>query len=574
MKIFKKIQSLLFPKFIDEKAASKEKTLRYKKLWIYIISLASIVSIAPLVFMTALNIYQSRKALKQEIVQPTITLTSNAKRSLELIFEERKSILNYIINEKSYKELADKDDLTNIFYYLKDSFGGFIDLGLIDSDGTQKSYAGPYDLLNKNYSDQDWFNGVKLNDFYISDVFMGFRGFPHFVIAAKHESAEKGFYALRATIDLDFINKQIRSLHLKSLSDAFLTNRLGILQTTSNNHGDIMEKISFKVPRYSPETEILEFFDETEEPGIMGYAYIEQSPFVIFINVKSPRELSQSLITLRSDLFIFLVISVILILIVTFWATTNLISQIRDANIRHDKVLHNLEYTNKMASIGRLAAGVAHEINNPLAIINQKAGLIKDIVSFDNKNPHKGKFLEIVNSILQSVDRCSTITHRLLGFAKRMDLKIVKIDLRDLIEEVIGFLGKEAIFRNIDISLDFNGECAEIESDKGQLQQIFLNIINNAFAASEEGGKITILVEDKSDSRVQVNFTDYGRGIPEKDLKHIFEPFFTTKEEGTGLGLSITYGIVKKLGGDIKVTSKEGEGTSFKVTLPKKSINY
>jgi two-component system, NtrC family, sensor kinase len=214
---------------------------------------------------------------------------------------------------------------------------------------------------------------------------------------------------------------------------------------------------------------------------------------------------------------------------------------------------------------------VAHEINNPLAIINEKGGLMKDLIEFTPDFPEQGKFLGLAESILQSVERCRAITHRLLGFARRMDVQIEVLELNELLREVLGFLEKEAFHRNIEMRLQLADDLPRISSDRGQLQQVFLNIVNNAFQAVDDGGSVSMTSWDRDPDTVGVSVQDNGRGMSEETLKHIFEPFFTTKKgQGTGLGLSITYGIVKKLGGDIEVHSKEGQGTTFTVFLPKK----
>jgi signal transduction histidine kinase len=231
-----------------------------------------------------------------------------------------------------------------------------------------------------------------------------------------------------------------------------------------------------------------------------------------------------------------------------------------------------MEYTNRLAGIGRLGAGVSHEINNPLSIISEKAGLLKDLLSMSESMPPKEKLIGLVDSVLKSVDRCSTITHRLLGFAKHMDVQHEKINLEILLKEVLSFLEKEASYRNVKVAIDVPEDLPTIQSDRGQLQQVFLNIINNAFAAvRDDEGEIRISMQNTRDNRIEVSIADNGVGISEENLEHIFEPFFTTKKGyGTGLGLSITYGIVEKLGGEIRVKSKIGEGTTFSIVLPMK----
>jgi signal transduction histidine kinase len=208
-----------------------------------------------------------------------------------------------------------------------------------------------------------------------------------------------------------------------------------------------------------------------------------------------------------------------------------------------------------------------------MAIINEKAGLMKDIISLSDEFPNRDKFVSFVNSIQGSVERCRAVTHRLLGFAKHMDVQVETIDLEHLIKEVIGFLEKEASFRKLAVHLHADENLPMIESDTGQLQQVFVNIINNAFEAVPDGGRIDISLDALDGAKAAVTIRDNGRGIPPDVLAHIFEPFFSTKGKyGTGLGLSITHGIVQKLGGDIRVKSKVGEGTAFTVTLPVKRI--
>jgi two-component system, NtrC family, sensor kinase len=197
---------------------------------------------------------------------------------------------------------------------------------------------------------------------------------------------------------------------------------------------------------------------------------------------------------------------------------------------------------------------------------------MKDLIKLHSSFDQKDKFLGLTNSIQNSVERCKTITHRLLGFARRMEVQFEVLNVNDVIKEVLGFLEKEYIYRNIDIRLQLGADLPQISSDLGQLQQVLLNIITNALAAVEDDGFVSITTWDRDAETIGILIQDNGCGMSEQTLSHIFEPFFTTKKGyGTGLGLAITYGIVKKLGGELKVESRQGEGTTFSVFLLKKS---
>jgi len=209
----------------------KNPKYRYQRLWIFSMLIMCMVSLTPLIVMTFTNYYQYEEVYTVEFTHQVTQLISGTKQTLEFFLRERLSALSFIINEKSYDELSDRDKIQNLLSHLKISFDGFIDLGLIDSRGNHRSYAGPYELLGKNYKDQEWFQEVTLRGIFVSDVFMGFRKFPHIVIAIKHEKGNGDFYVLRATINTDILNSKIHSLIYWPQSDAFLINSEGIMQT-------------------------------------------------------------------------------------------------------------------------------------------------------------------------------------------------------------------------------------------------------------------------------------------------------------------------------------------------------
>jgi two-component system NtrC family sensor kinase len=252
-------------------------------------------------------------------------------------------------------------------------------------------------------------------------------------------------------------------------------------------------------------------------------------------------------------LFFLAVVSIFIGIMVNVLMTKNVVGRIKQGDQEREEAIAKIEQANKMATIGRLAAGVAHEINNPLAIINEKAGLMEDVLE-------------------QSGDLQQNKEKFLLGFSRRVDIGRDVVDMNDTIKEVIGFIEKEILYRNVRLELNLKKDLPKIETDKGQLQQVFLNIINNAIDAVQEDGLIEISSDVVGSESVRVSIKDSGTGIPRDMLKLIFEPFYTTKEreKGTGLGLSISYGIVRRLGGAISVESEVGKGTTFIIDMPVK----
>jgi signal transduction histidine kinase len=541
---------------------------RYRKILLAAVVSVSLVAIAPLLIMTWVNYHQYEGAFREEQTRPMVRFVANGKQSMEAFLEERTAALQYVLREETLESLNDPQLLATVLDNMKASFGGFVDLGLIDAEGTQVSYAGPYQLEGRNYSDYPWFQEVIRQGVYVSDVFLGYRDFPHFVIAIYRETAGGRGFVFRATMDTDFVDRLARTLLIQPGGDAFILNQAGVLQSRSRSHGGILEAARIPVLPYSPQTELMEITDEDGHGHLVAYVPVEGSPFTV-VMVSPGGALEAGWPVLRRNLAIFLAVSVVLILGVVIWGSTWMVGRARVADLQRATAYHKMEYTNKMAALGRLSAGVAHEINNPVSIITEKAGLLKDLLLMSETIPPKERMLDLVDSVLRSADRCGGITHRLLGFAKHMQVQAETIDLDLLLEEVLGFLEKEALYRDLQVILNYPPDPPTTVSDRGQLQQVLLNIINNAFAAVDDGGRIEIGIEDLAPDRVAVWIQDDGVGIPDDHLGHIFDPFFSTKKgAGTGLGLSITYGIVQKLGGEISVKSKVGEGTRFTIILP------
>ncbi len=228
--------------------------------------------------------------------------------------------------------------------------------------------------------------------------------------------------------------------------------------------------------------------------------------------------------------------------------------------------------TERLASLGTLSTGIAHEIDNPLAIIRECAAYLRLLINKVDKDtlPRKTDFENAINKIETAIDRARRITHQLLGFVRQPETVFTETDLKVLVDETIGFISKEAKNNNIEIKQDTDRANGVIWSDPYAIRQVLINLITNALGAVEPGGSITVSIKD-TDCLAVISVEDTGHGIPKENLEKIFEPFFTTKPpgKGTGLGLYVTSGIVERLGGKIDVSSRVGQGSVFQVTLPR-----
>ncbi|MFW5958171.1 MAG: sensor histidine kinase [Desulfosalsimonas sp.] len=550
------------------KKEKKQLPRRYRRLRRNIIILMILVTIIPLTVMAVTSSIQYQQNIKAERITPMRAIANKKAHSFELFLEERLSALHFIASSYSFEILSGKATLHRIFRILREEYGGYVDLGIINDDGIQIAYTGPYDLADKDYSDQQWFNEARVRGVYLSDVFMGYRDLPHISIAVQNLNNEGESWILRATMDTKKFQSLMNQVRPEPIKDVFIVNNQGILQSDSGFYGKALTECPLDLPSGDSGTQTRELTDPEGREIVLIYAPLVKYDFALVMLL--PQEsVFQAWHSLKQEISFVYIVSVILIIMVIFGSTHLLIKRIRDADEKRETAFREIEYTQKLSSIGRLAAGVAHEINNPLSIINEKAGLMKDLVEHDMHHD-KEKFIRSVDQVLNSVDRCRNITHRLLGFAKRMGSQYEVLDINDVLKETMGFLEKDAQHRNLHIEYELSGELPKISSDRGQLQQVFLNILSNAFAAVDNGGRIVLSSREDDKNTVAVSIRDNGHGMSEETINQIFEPFFTTKKGyGTGLGLPITYGIIKKLGGDIKVESKVGEGTTFTILLPK-----
>jgi two-component system NtrC family sensor kinase len=541
---------------------------RYDTLKRKIVGLMGVVTLVPLLLMAGINFSEFQSTMAREVQNPLRVLLGKTRNTIDLFLAERASTVAFIAQAYSFQELSDEKNLGRIFRVMRKEFEGFVDLGLIDAQGHQVSYVGPYDLKGRDYSGQDWFAQVRASGKYISDVFLGFRNLPHVVIAMQHISESGETWVLRATLDTRQFDKIIAAMGLEPGSDAFMVNRKGVLQTSSYLYGNVLEQCPLPLPPVSFEAQVITAKDPSGREIYLSYAYFPNTDLVIMA-AKPRLGALTAWYNLRGDLLVIFLAGVVAVFFVVFKLTGLLLNRMRESEERRALAFRQVEHAQKLSSIGRLAAGVAHEINNPLAIINEKAGLMKDLLGLQEDFPGKSKFGMQVEAIIKAVERCRGITHRMLGFARRMDVKIEALNLNEVIEETSGFLAREAEHRNVALSLELNPELNRIESDRGQLQQVILNILNNALAAIPDRGQITVKTWNQDREHVGLSIQDNGCGMSEDTLKCIFEPFFTTKRgKGTGLGLSITYGIIKRLGGEVSVTSQEQVGSTFTVVLP------
>ena len=524
-----------------------------------------ITYVAPLIVLSV-YFYLQYNSMHNEGRQLHIkSIAENLSNTLELFLRERVVNLINIIDDPRISLPSTSTELKSYLEKLQKDSDTFIDLGFFDSTGVQLAYVGPLsNMENRDYSHEAWYITLRNQDerFIITDNYLGFRKKPHFTIAVKR-LLKKHPVILRATLDPKKLYEFITSQENPDEVQISVINKYGVYQVVTPSVGSVLQNSSI-LPSQSENLGLGTNKSENQN-NYYAFAWLNNAKWAVIVqNVKASE--SSSPYSLLTNIFSVSGILICLAIAVIYYRTKKIVQFEKDKDIADAQ----LEHAAKLASIGELSAGIAHEINNPLAIIASETGLIKDLMdpqyaletSFNDLTPH-------IENIREATFRCRDITGKLLSFVRKGDVELKHHNVHKLLNEIIDdLLGHEMLVSNIEVVKNYCSEMPKILTDGNQLKQVFLNIINNAIDAITPPGKINITTS-VIDNNIKIVISDSGKGMNQDLLDKIFLPFFTTKEVGmgTGLGLSVSYGIIKNFGGKIDVKSELGKGAKFIISL-------
>ena len=552
----------------------------YRSLYRNIILTIISVSMIPMIVVSSTIYLQFRSSYHAKVYAHLQELVHKHTQNIDTFLFERLSDIKFLAESLGHERLRIESFLRDRLDLLQKDYGPvFVDLGVVNARGEQQAYAGPFELAQANYSDADWFRESMQRRQYISDVFLGLRGLPHFIVAVRGTYQDSP-WILRATIDFMAFNNLVKSIRIGQTGFAFILNREGALQTTP-----LDQKSDSLLPNRTIYTK---FLDKAPAPTIDDVSIVlkperwGQKNIYVGAFLKGGQWLliyQQRTRDAFADLNRTFVITTIIMLAGTigvfamaFILSKKIVNRIARADDEKQMLNRKVVETGKLASVGELAAGVAHEINNPVAIMVEEAGWIGDLLEEEEFKDAENlaELTRAVNQIRAQGARCKEITHKLLSFARKTDGTLKDLDVNDLLEEVIALTAQRAKYSMVQIDTRFDRQLPQVAASPSELQQVFFNLINNALDAMDGQGGILTISSRRQENFAVFEITDTGRGIPEANLGRIFDPFFTTKSvgKGTGLGLSICYGIVDKLGGKIECSSAVDAGTTFAVSIP------
>jgi two-component system NtrC family sensor kinase len=538
-----------------------------------------IVSMVPMVLVSSTLYLQFRHSYREKVNDHLRELVRKHKQNIDNYLQERLTDIRLMTARYGYERLKEEDLLQQNLDLLKEEYEkAFVDLGVVDAQGYQKAYAGPFKLADAYYGDAEWFKDVNQKDYVVSDVFLGLRGLPHFIVAVRSEADGRKWF-LRATIDFVAFNALVQNIRIGETGFAYILNRQGKLQTTPSmqqfppaviDTGELQE-LWERMPSESNDVKVLLRKDRTGQDYIYAVAPLKNGEWLLVYQQRASDAFSDLNWSFAVTTLI-MALGAAAVIIMSIALSRRMVMRIAKADEEKHLMDEKVIETGKLASIGELASGVAHEINNPVAIMVEEAGWIGDLL--EEEEFQESKNIEELRRSLTQIrtqgKRCKEITRKLLSFARKTSLSVQDIQVNELIDEIVGISAQRAKYGMVEITTRLQENLPLIRVSLSELQQVILNLINNALdAMDKKGGKLTLSTRSK-DGFVVVEVADTGVGIPAVNLHRIFDPFFTTKAvgKGTGLGLSICYGIIENMGGRIEVQSTVGVGTTFSVYIP------
>lgn len=494
---------------------------------------------------------------------------------------ERLTDLRLVAAAYGFEHLSRRSALAEVHDLLVAKSNAFADLGVFDVAGTHVAYYGPYRLSGKRYGEETWFKDVVNKGYYISDVFLGYRQVPHFIIAVATGPASAK-WVLRATIDTAFFSHLVDQVRLGQSGEAYILNGDGLFQSTRRSGGKLMQPD----PDFGPQAVLNNDARAFVATGPNNPRYLYATAWMGYpawlLVVR--QEKADAYSTLRQAAYAIMLVAGfggVVIIFSAFYMTARIVTRIRETDQARNQLQEQLIRAARLAEIGETSAGFAHEINNPLQIMKSEQALIVAILEDLKKNStcagsrDLADLTESMAQIGKQIDRCARVTQAILKFGRKSTPKIEPLRISQFIPEVIAMVENRALVHGIRIEQAISPRLAAVAGDATQLQQVFLNLLNNALDAiiarhGSFGGLLKIEAAVNDAQQVFISVSDNGVGITDDNLKKIFTPFFTTKPvgQGTGLGLSICYGIINDLGGSLEVISKPGSGTSVRVSLP------
>ncbi len=551
-------------------AQDERAELRY--LWRNVLSRLLLLYFAPLLLIAIFFNFQYQSLSRESDRIHLMALAARRAASLDLFLSERLINISAVVGDPSFPWSPTEEELGQSLAQLKRSNPAFLELGCLGREGRLMAYTGALPSLEtKSYARESWFLELAEGDrsYVITDNYRGFRDQPHFTVAVRRD-LDGEYRVLRAVLSPDGIYEELTSGDEGEGLLFGLVNRDGVYQVVDPDLAEPLIQSSFRPPQ-APRTGTAQRRGATGDSASYGYAWLDTSPWAVVVSGVRTQVAEGLFLGINRTVLLITALFLLVGLVAIWLHARTSVQRIWKARRTEKELSGQLVQAAKLASVGELAAGIAHEINNPLAIIAEEVGLLKDLM-----DPELGGGLEQedleehLDTMHEAVFRGRDITRKLLGFVRKNEVKIEEHDIHEVLDEVAeDHLGREFELSNIKVVREYQADSSKLITDRNQLQQVLLNLMKNAFDAMGDQGTLTLRTSTER-GLLRISITDTGCGMSREQMERVFQPFYTTKDpgKGTGLGLSVSQGIVESLGGAMFLDSVLREGSTFTIELP------
>ncbi len=567
----------------------KTEQKKYEILKRNFIILFLVLSLIPLITVSFISYFTFKSSLHNSISTHLFEIAKNKGIALQKWLFERHTDAEVLAQSpKVVESLGTLKNLKNVFItkeryssdvrkYLqlvKNKYESYDEIFILDKNGQMLVTTERMVTIEVN---QDYFREALNGRTYNTDIYMSpIIHRPTMVVAAPIKNSENEVIGVLAErIKLDAINKIMRDIEIGKTGESYLVNKEGYFLTESKFESGytLKKKISTKGTQECKKGKsgVGEYFDYRDKKVLGAYFFMPAMEWSLMVEQDSS-EAFQEIRNLKNIIFVIGLITIVIIVVITLVVSGKIVRVLERYDRDFRKQQEQIMRAEKLSAMGELAAGVAHEINNPLGGISNCLKLISNKMNKQNPKPEDLKYsMKYLQTSERELNRCIRIVRNFLAFSRRSNLKPALTNINTIILEVIALIEPQTNVQNVEILKDLESDLPQIMADAQQLNQALMNITLNSLKAMPQGGKLKVSSEyDQKNEVIRIDISDTGHGIPEKDLLHIFEPFFSSKPEGkgTGLGLSIVYEVIDEHNGSIEVESVVDKGTTFTVKLP------
>lgn len=544
--------------------------MNFRRIRWLLIAVFLTLSIGPL-----LGVFYNYKTEVQDLIRDKVTshLMSLVTKSSYLVngfISERLSDLRAISKIVISGSHLGPEELEESFESIKKEYGVYDKFFVLEKDG-KIQFATAMDEPLEAGTGENRFVELLKGEEYVGDVFINDKlGFPQIVVSTPlFDSNKKIAGALGAIVDFRPIESLLKKSELGKTGEIYLVNRQGYLVTSTRLGATILEdRMSHESSDLLLEKGIDEEIDYRGKKVLRARMPVEDRPWIVIADQDRDEALGE-IAQLNNKVFLFGSLSIGLLVIIVYFLSNAIIRMLERAYKRERELEFQVVQKEKLAALGLLTAGIAHELNTPLA----NALLYSQMLSREMKEGDD-KQLEKLSVVEEEVKQGSKIVRNLLAFSRQSEFDSKTTDVKEVLGKLLDITTPFCTSKKVEIVRDFPEEIPVVRADTGVIQQVFTNLIANALDAMPKGGTLKLSARFvPALKKVTVDVSDTGSGISRENIKKVFDPFFTTKAqgEGTGIGLFMSYEMVRSLGGNIRVMSEtEGgkTGTIFTLELP------